>query len=53
MRLIPDDPIIAQMMRTGYPPWVDADFEEIEEELDEEDEETEDADELSGTASRL
>lgn len=21
MQLIPDDPIIAQMMRTGYPPW--------------------------------
>ena len=44
MRLIPDDPIIASMMRTGYPPWVDADFEEIEEELDE-DEEAEDEDE--------
>lgn len=41
------------MMRTGYPPWMDADFEEIEEELDEEDEETEDVNELSGTASRL
>lgn len=44
MRLIPDDPIISAMMRTGYPPWVDADFEEIEEELDE-DEEAEDEDE--------
>lgn len=44
MRLIPDDPIISAMMRTGYPPWVDADFEEIEEELDE-DEEEEDEDE--------
>jgi len=32
------------MMRTGYPPWVDADFEEMEEELDE-DEEAEDEDE--------
>ena len=53
VRLIPDDPIIASMMRTGYPPWVDADFEEIEEELDEEDEETEDADELPGTPSGL
>lgn len=53
MRLIPDDPIISAMMRTGYPPWVDADFEEIEEELDEEDEETEDADELPGTPSGL
>ena len=53
MRLIPDDPIISAMMRTGYPPWVDADFEEMEEELDEEIEETEDADELPGTPSRL
>lgn len=44
VRLIPDDPIISAMMRTGYPPWVDADFEEIEEELDE-DEEAEDEDE--------
>ena len=25
MQLIPDDPIIAQMMRTGYPPWYDDD----------------------------
>ena len=32
------------MMRTGYPPWIDADFEEIEEELDDE-EEAEDEDE--------
>lgn len=31
-------------MRTGYPPWIDADFEEIEEELDE-DEEAEDENE--------
>jgi hypothetical protein len=54
MILIPDDPIIRALERTGYPPWIDADFEEIEEELDdEEDEETEDSDELSGTASRL
>lgn len=53
MRLIPDDPIISAMMRTGYPPWIDADFDEIEEELDEEDEETEDADELPGTPSGL
>lgn len=44
MRLIPDDPIISAIMRTGYPPWIDADFEEIEEELDE-DEEAEDEDE--------
>lgn len=44
MRLIPDDPIISALERTGYPPWMDADFEEIEEELDE-DEEAEDEDE--------
>lgn len=29
--LIPDDPIISCMERTGYPPWIDADFEEIDE----------------------
>ena len=44
MILIPDDPIIRALERTGYPPWIDADFEEIEEELDE-DEEAEDEDE--------
>ena len=44
MILIPDDPIISALERTGYPPWIDADFEEIEEELDE-DEEAEDEDE--------
>lgn len=32
MILLPDDPIIASMERTGYPPWLDADWEEIEEE---------------------
>lgn len=31
MRDIPDDPIIASMLRTGYPPWIDADYEEIDE----------------------
>ena len=39
MRLIPDDPIVASMERTGYPPWlfadtediIDADYEEIKE----------------------
>lgn len=31
MRLIPDDPIIRAMERTGYPPWIDADYEEIDE----------------------
>ena len=25
MQLIPDDPIIVSMMRTGYPPWYDDD----------------------------
>ena len=28
---IPDDPIIRAMERTGYPPWIDADYEEIDE----------------------
>lgn len=36
MRLIADDPIIRAMERTGYPPWMDADYEDDEEE-DEED----------------
>ena len=31
MRGIPDDPIIACMERTGYPPWIDADWEEVDE----------------------
>lgn len=31
MKLIPDDPIIASIERTGYPPWIDADYEEIDE----------------------
>lgn len=31
MRLIPDDPIIHSMELTGYPPWIDADYEEIDE----------------------
>ena len=44
MRLIPDDPIVASMERTGYPPWmlwadteeiIDADFEEIDEDAGE------------------
>jgi hypothetical protein len=37
--LIPDDPIISCMERTGYPPWIDADFEEINEDETEEEEE--------------
>lgn len=40
MRLIADDPIIRAMERTGYPPWMDADYEDDEEE--DEDEERED-----------
>lgn len=33
MKLIPDDPIVACMMRTGYPPWVqDGGYEDEEQE---------------------
>lgn len=33
MKLIPDDPIVACMMRTGYPPWVqDGSYEDEEQE---------------------
>lgn len=32
MVLVPDCPIIRSMEATGYPPWIDADFEEIDEE---------------------
>lgn len=39
MQIIPDDPIIASMQRTGYPPWIDADYEEIDEDEPEEEEE--------------
>lgn len=35
MKLIPDDPIIASIERTGYPPWIDADYEEIDEDAEE------------------
>lgn len=46
MILLRDDPIISSMERTGYPPWmddnaeeiIDADFEEIEEDILDEDE---------------
>lgn len=31
MLLIPDDPIIHSMELTGYPPWIVADYEEIDE----------------------
>lgn len=36
MKLIPDDPIVACMMRTGYPPWMqDGGYEDEEQEEDE------------------
>lgn len=31
MQLIPDDPIIVSMMRTGYPPWYDDDEDDYDE----------------------
>ena len=34
MEKIPDDPIIRCMERTGFPPWMDDDYEEEEEEPD-------------------
>jgi len=43
MRLIPDDPIISCIERTGYPPWMQDEWEGEEDE--EEDDETEDEDE--------
>ena len=43
MRLIPDDPIISCIERTGYPPWMQNEWEGEEDE--EEDDETEDEDE--------
>lgn len=38
MFLLNDDPIIRSMEATGYPPWIDADFEEIGDDEDEADE---------------
>lgn len=35
MQLIPDDPIVKSIERTGYPPWIDADYEENEDEEEE------------------
>jgi len=35
MRGIPDDPIIACMERTGFPQWIDPDWEEKEDEDEE------------------
>ena len=39
MENIPDDPIIACIMRTGYPPWIDPNYisEDENDEIDEED----------------
>lgn len=31
MQQLKDDPIISSIERTGYPPWIDADYEEIKE----------------------
>jgi hypothetical protein len=44
MILIPDDPIIRSMERTGYPPWITEDPPDIEEieEYEQEEEESED-----------
>lgn len=36
MKQIPDCPIIRSMENTGYPPWIDPDYEEPEEEEEEE-----------------
>ena len=39
MRIIPDDPIISSIERTGYPPWLtDYDDDDCEEEEDDDDE---------------
>ena len=37
MILIPDDPIIACIERTGYPPWIDDDLDDEQEDDDETD----------------
>lgn len=47
MELLPDNPIIACMERTGYPPWYFDDHGRLmgeEEEWEEEDEDTEEVD---------
>lgn len=38
MEQIPDDPIISCIERTGYPPWIDADYSDDEDEEEDEDE---------------
>lgn len=37
MMNIPDDPIISCMMRTGYPPWMQDDYSDDEDEKKEDD----------------
>lgn len=34
---LPDDPIVASMLRTGYPPWIDPGWEDDEDEWEEDD----------------
>ena len=51
MILIPDDPVLRCIERTGYPPWIRDEWEEDEDEED--DDEVEETDELPGTAPRL
>jgi len=36
MANLPDDPIVASMLRTGYPPWIDPGWEDDEDEWEEE-----------------
>ena len=38
---IPDDPIIRCMERTGYPPWIDPDPPDIEDDVEEDEEDEE------------
>ena len=39
MEDIRDHPVIDSMLRTGYPPWIDPDWEDEDEEEEEEEEE--------------
>lgn len=39
MQLLRDDPIISCIERTGHPPWIDADYEVIEDDEENEEEE--------------
>ena len=45
---IPDDPIIACMERTGYPPWIDPDPPDIEDDPEDEEDEDERKDDNNG-----